>query len=163
MNLGTALSMFVGQNLGANRYDRVQRGLLSTIFMAGIVSILVSILAWLFGPQLIGMFTKEPEVIRVGVRYLVIVSSFYILFSTMFSITGAMRGAGATLVPMFITLFSLWLIRIPLAYYLSDFMGSDGIWWAIPIAWLSGMIGSYFYYRSGKWKKFVIVSEHERG
>ncbi len=162
MNLGTALSMFVGQNLGANQINRVQRGLLATVFMSGIVSVLVSVLAWFYGSELMGMFTKEPEVIEVGVRYLVIVSTFYILFSTMFSITGALRGAGATLIPMFITLFSLWLIRIPLAYFLSDFMGTDGIWWAIPIAWLSGMVWSFVYYKSGKWKSHVVVTEHER-
>ena len=162
MNFGAALSVFVGQNLGANRADRVRKGLMSTIFMAGLVSVLVSIVVWFFGAQLMRMFTTEPEVINVGVRYLVIVSSFYILFSTMFCYTGLLRGAGATLIPMFITLFSLWIIRIPLAYFLSDKLGSDGIWWAIPIAWLCGMIGSYIYYKTGNWKKGIVVAEHER-
>lgn len=162
MNLATALSMFVGQNVGANRFDRVRRGLISTIVMSGVVSILVSLAAWLFGAQLIGMFSSEPEVVKIGVQYLVIVSSFYILFSTMFSITGVMRGAGATLIPMFITLFSLWIIRIPIAWVLSNYMGPQGIWWAIPIAWLCGMVGSSIYYKTGKWRSAVIVSEHER-
>ena len=162
MSLATALSMFVGQNAGANRFDRIRRGLISTIIMSGTVSITVSIAAWAFGAQLIGMFTSEPEVIRIGVQYLVIVSSFYILFSTMFSITGVMRGAGATLVPMFITLFSLWIIRIPIAYFLSDIFGSKGIWWAIPVAWLFGMIGTSIYYKTGKWRSAVVVSEKDR-
>ncbi|MDD2565101.1 MAG: MATE family efflux transporter, partial [Salinivirgaceae bacterium] len=162
MSLATALSMFVGQNAGANRFDRIRRGLISTIIMSGIVSITVSIAAWAFGAQLIGMFTSEPEVIRIGTQYLVIVSSFYILFSTMFSITGVMRGAGATLIPMFITLFSLWIIRIPIAYFLSDIFGSKGIWWAIPVAWLFGMIGTSIYYKTGKWRSAVVVTNKDR-
>ena len=68
-----------------------------------------------------------------------------------------MRGAGATLIPMFITLFSLWIIRIPLAYILSSKIGVTGIWWAIPIAWFLGAVLSYIYYLQGNWKKKVVV------
>jgi len=58
---------------------------------------------------------------------------------------------------MFITLVSLWLIRIPIAYFLSKEIGETGIWWAIPIAWAVGMIGSAVYYFSGKWKNKGVV------
>ena len=61
------------------------------------------------------LFTNDSDVILIGVRYLVIVSSCYFIFSIMFSLTGVLRGAGDTLIPMFITLFSLWFVRIPLA------------------------------------------------
>lgn len=99
-----------------------------------------------------GIFTADSQVVEIGHRYLVIVSVFYIFYSTMFIFGGVLRGAGATLIPMFISLFSLWIIRIPLAYSLSSVMGEDGIWWAIPIAWFSGMVGSMIYYRFGNWK-----------
>ena len=100
------------------------------------------------------MFTTNPEVIEVGHKYLIIVSLFYIFFTTMFTISGMLRGAGATVVPMFITLFSLWLIRIPLAFFLSKHtsLGVEGIWWSIPIAWFIGTVGSYIYYKIGWWK-----------
>jgi Na+-driven multidrug efflux pump len=75
----------------------------------------------------------------------------------MFVIGGVMRGAGDTVVPMFITLFSLWAVRIPLAAFLSKRIGVDGIWWAIPIAWFLGMALSYIYYRNGNWKKKAVV------
>jgi len=60
---------------------------------------------------------------------------------------------------MFITLFSLWIIRIPLASILSSRVGEVGIWWAIPIAWFLGMTGSYFYYKMGKWKTKGVVKQ----
>jgi len=75
----------------------------------------------------------------------------------MFSFTAVFRGAGDTLVPMFITLFALWFIRIPVSWYLSTIMGETGIWWGIPIAWGFGLTFSSVYYWMGKWKKKAVV------
>ena len=75
----------------------------------------------------------------------------------MFINNAVIRGAGDTLVPMFITLLSLWIIRIPLAYYLSNKNGVIGIWWAVPLGWAAGMIFSYIYYLTGKWKNKAII------
>jgi len=105
------------------------------------------------------LFTEDVEVISIGAEYLVIVSSFYIFFSAMFVIGGVMRGAGDTLIPMFITLFALWAIRIPAAWILSQYFGVDGIWWSIPVAWFIGMILSYMYYLKGNWKTKVVVNQ----
>ncbi len=84
------------------------------------------------------------------IKVLIIVSSFYIMFSTLFIVNGVMRGAGDTLMPMFITLIALWLVRIPASYWLSRHLGEVGIWWAIPLGWFLGMILSWFYYLTGK-------------
>ena len=96
-------------------------------------------------------------VIKIGDQYLTIISSFYFLFTLMFIYSGLLRGAGDTLWPMFFSLLSLWIIRIPLAWYLSGKIGASGIWWAIPIGWLVGMVLSYLYYKSGNWKKKSVV------
>ena len=107
-------------------------------------------------------FTGDSEVIRIGNRYLTIVSLFYIVFAMMFMFTGVMRGAGETIVPMIFTLVSLWLVRIPVAWFLSNRMGSEqGIWWSFPIGWAVGLILSWAYYSTGRWKKKVIVKPVE--
>lgn len=157
MNFAAALSSFVGQNLGANRPDRVRSGMLATIRMTAILSVIVTLVNVIFRHELMLLFTKDPEVVAIGEEYLLIVSFFYIIFGTMFVVNGTLRGAGDTLIPMFITLFSLWFVRIPLSYYLSTRMGITGIWWGIPIAWFLGMTLSYLYYLSGKWKSKVVV------
>lgn len=157
MSFSQALSTFVGQNIGANKPERIRAGLISTVRMSGIITI-VTTLTIIFGGHLImGLFTNDPEVVRLGDQYLTIVSSFYILFTIMFIYTGLMRGAGDTLVPMFISLLSLWIIRIPMAWFLSGKIGAAGIWWAIPAGWLVGLILSFTYYKSGRWKKKAIV------
>jgi Na+-driven multidrug efflux pump len=75
----------------------------------------------------------------------------------MFIYNGLLRGAGDTLIPMFFSLLSLWVIRIPIAWYLSGKIGSTGIWWAIPLGWLVGLLLSWMYYRTGNWKKKSVV------
>lgn len=159
MNFGAALSTFVGQNLGANKPERVRHGLKATFMMSGALALLTSLFVIIFRHQLMHLFTEDVAVIAIGAQYLVIVSSFYIFFSTMFVIGGVMRGAGDTIIPMFITLFALWVIRIPAAWILSRYFGVDGIWWSIPVAWFIGMSLSYLYYLKGNWKTKVVVKQ----
>lgn len=160
MSFTVALSTFVGQNLGANRPDRVKAGLKATLIMTSAMSVIISVITVLFGRPLMMMFTSDSVVIEMGQDYLKIIGSFYILFSVMFVINGLLRGAGDTFVPMFISLFSLWLVRIPVAYLLSSnpTFGVDGIWWSIPVGWLSGVILFYWYYRLGRWKTKAVVN-----
>lgn len=157
MNFANALSTFVGQNLGAKKPDRVRRGFLATLKMSSLISVTVSLFVVFQGDFIMGFFTNDAEVIRVGEEYLTIVGSFYLVFSAMFATSGVLRGAGATVIPMITTVISLWMIRIPGAYFLSQKMGETGIWWAIPIGWIIGLILAYAYYLTGKWKNKVVV------
>jgi putative MATE family efflux protein len=157
MNFAAALSSFVGQNIGAGKMDRVKRGLYATLRMTAIVSLSVTLVAWLFATPIMGIFTTDPGVIEAGKDYLYIVSLFYVVFSTMFVYNGVLRGAGDTLIPMFITLFALWFIRIPVSYYLALKFGPVGIWWGVPIAWAIGAVFSFFYFRAGKWMNKGVV------
>ena len=159
MNFSQAVSAFVGQNLGANKIERVKQGFKATFIMSNVFCLAMTALIVIFGGDLMRMFTTDPQVIEIGQNYLIIVSSFYLIFSSMFTIHGVLRGAGDTLIPMFITLFSLWIIRIPAAYFLSAKIGPDGIWWSIPMGWVIGMSFSYIYYRTGRWKTKAVTNQ----
>jgi MATE family, multidrug efflux pump len=161
MSFSQAISTFVGQNIGANKPERIRTGLIATVKMSGIVTIITTILIILFGNILMNLFTNDAEVIRLGNQYLTIVSAFYLTFTLMFIYTGVMRGAGDTLIPMVFSIMSLWLIRIPIAWYLSGKIGVTGIWWAIPAGWIVGLVLSYTYYKSGRWKNKTVVKYHE--
>jgi Na+-driven multidrug efflux pump len=158
MIFSQALAAFVGQNIGAGKQERIKKGLRATFLMSSAVAIAISSLIILSKGVLVGIFNKDPEVIRIGGEYLVIVSLFYIVFTGMFTINGLLRGAGDTLVPMFITLFALWLVRIPAAVFLSKTeLQETGIWWAVPIGWAAGLILSFAYYKTGKWKNKAVT------
>lgn len=157
MNFAAALSTFVGQNLGANKPERVRTGLISTMVMTSIFALSISAIAFLLAEPLMRLFTNDAEVIRLGVEYLYVVSPFYIVFTAMFTVGGVMRGAGDTFIPMLITFIALWVVRIPLCYYLSIDMGVVGIWWGIPGAWFTGLLLSFIYYLSGRWKSKALI------
>jgi putative MATE family efflux protein len=161
MSFSQAISTFVGQNIGANKPERIRAGLISTVKMSGIVTIITTVFIIFTGHILMSLFTNDIEVIRLGDQYLTIVSSFYITFTLMFIYNGVMRGAGDTLFPMFFSLLSLWLIRIPMAWFLSGKIGATGIWWAIPAGWMIGLLLSYSYYKSGRWKNKAVVKYQE--
>lgn len=159
MNLASALAAFVGQNLGAGRIDRIKKGLRATLFMTWAISFFVMAVVIFQGEALMSLFSNNPEVIKHGHNYLIIISSFYPVFSTMFTMHGTLRGAGDTLIPMFITLISLWIVRIPLAAVLSNKFGPSGIWWAIPFGWMIGLGGTFFWYLSGRWKNKGVTKK----
>jgi putative MATE family efflux protein len=158
MNFSMALTAFVGQNMGAGRIDRVTQGLKSTMLMSGIISVLISLIIIASGHYLMGIFTKDLAIISIGTDYLMIVSSFYVVFSVMFSYAGVFRGAGDTLFPMLITLLSLWLIRVPVSELLSKHYAETGIWIALPLTWTFGTLASLIYFYTGRWKKKVVVT-----
>ncbi|MDP3486488.1 MAG: MATE family efflux transporter, partial [Bacillota bacterium] len=162
MTLGMAVSTFTGQNIGANRLDRVRSGLWATTGLVVVSCILVSILVFTVGPQMIQVFitAEETEVIARGVEYLQTVSIFYVVFGIMVIFNGVLRGAGDAMVPMVTTIVALitrvsvgyWLVTIPSISY-------RGIWWAIPAGWVVGTIIPTVRYFSGAWKAKAVVRQ----
>lgn len=159
MNLSQALMTFTGQNMGAGKTERVQKGYRAAIVMNLVISLSITLLVTLAGKWLIGIFTTDEAVMHIGARYLLIVGLFYLIFGVMFINNGVMRGAGDVFIPMISSLLALWLVRIPCALlFIRVFgMGSDGIWWSIPSGWLIGCAFTTWYYRTGKWKTKVLV------
>ena len=161
MNFSTAISSFVGQNIGANKHERIESGYKASVVMSGVISIGVSILAFAFGKQLISIFDSNPEVISIGYSYLKITSSFYLAMSLMFITSGLLRGAGDTFVPMVISVITLWIIRLPFATIMSGVIGINGIWFAFPAGWVVGAILTYIYYKTGKWNNKGVIKRSE--
>ena len=157
ITFSSALSTFVGQNLGAFKEQRAKTGLKATILFSTIYCIIITAIIVFGGNHIMSLFSADPEVISIGEDYLVIVSSFYLMFSVMFSLTGFLRGAGATMIPMISTFTALYIIRIPAAKFLSQLMGVNGIWWAEPMGTFVGMIILLWYFRSEKWRGKVVV------
>jgi Na+-driven multidrug efflux pump len=158
MNFSQALTSFTGQNIGAGKMERVGKGFRFTLRTNVIISLLMSVIFIVFGKGIMSCFSADEAVIAEGYRYLLVCGPFYFLFSAMFSFTGLFRGAGDTVPTMIISLFSLWLFRIPCAYIFSHLWGGIGVWISIPVGWLFGLIFSLLYYRYGKWRNKKITS-----
>ena len=153
LTLSGALAAFCGQNIGAGRLDRVKKGVQFTMYTNIALVLLTFAAVYLFGNEMMRIFTKDIDVVAIGKEYLLIIGGFFIVHGALNVYNGALRGAGDTLFPMITSLVCLWLIRIPLAYYLSSWLGRNGIWWAIGISITIGLIVTFVYYKMGFWKR----------
>ncbi|MGB9812142.1 MAG: MATE family efflux transporter [Thermovenabulum sp.] len=165
MSVGLATSSISAQNIGAGKYERVSE----LLKWAGILSLIISgsitILIYAIPKILLSMFTNDINVLVAGTNILKILGFSYIPFGFMWVVNGIIRGAGATFIPMLISIVSLWVIRIPLAYFLSfhTLLNSNGIWLAMSISSIISTLLSYAYYLSGKWKRSVAVHGLNKG
>ena len=153
LTLSGALAAFCGQNIGAGRLDRVKKGVQFTMYTNIALGLLTFAAVYLFGNEMMRIFTKDIDVVAIGKEYLLIIGGFFIVHGALNVYNGALRGAGDTLFPMITSLVCLWLICIPLAYYLSSWLGRNGIWWAIGISITIGLIVTFVYYKIGFWKR----------
>ena len=153
LTLSGALAAFCGQNIGARRWKRVQQGVRFTMLANIAIGLLTFLTVWLFGNELMLIFTDDTNVIAIGKEYLLIISGFFAIHGALNVLNGALRGAGATLFPMITSLLCLWIFRIPLAYGFSAWFGRVGIWWAIGFSITIGLVATLIYYKKGRWRK----------
>ena len=163
-SFSNAVTTFVGQNVGAGRLDRVHAGAKATLSMSEIWCIAMVVVLLPLSHQIIGLFSKTPAVIEAGVLYLWWILPGFTVFSVLFVLGNAMRGAGAAIFPMVTTLISVVFMRIGLCYLLADWLGSQYMFACYLGGWLVGAPLMVIYYCSGRWKRFcstvVDTKEH---
>jgi putative MATE family efflux protein len=165
MSVGLAVSALVGQNLGAGRDERVGQIVWWSSALSTGITFAVMLVVLALPEVLLRLFTSDPAVLQHGGEYLRIMAFSYIPMALMFTIGGVMRGAGDTAANMWITLGSLWLVRVPLAWYFSSGLGLGirGVWWAMLASPIAGSLLNYLYYRTGRWKRHVVVRRQPAG
>nr|WP_325298147.1 MATE family efflux transporter [uncultured Dysosmobacter sp.] len=160
-SLSNAVTAFVGQNIGAKRLDRARRGIRVTVAASVVWSAVMLVLIPL-GPALVGCFSDTPAVIQAGAVYLRCIMPFYVLFSVMFCLNNAMRGAGDSLFPMLDVIFSLILVRVPAVYWFAGRYGPDYMYYGVGVGWIVGFTLSVAYYLSGRWKRKGSLAEENQ-
>ena len=152
--LSNAATTLVGQNLGAKDPQRAE----SSIWKIGkynmIFLLLVSIVFFFFNETLIGYFSDTPEVIKVGGKWLEILSYSFFIYGWWMVTTQAFNGSGDTTTPTKINFVFFWLIQIPLAYFLAidQDWGYSGVFWAVFFSETSAAIFTLWLFTRGKWK-----------
>ena len=142
--------------------DRVKKGVRSTMLMSGLVCLVICVLILLFGGTMMRLFSQDAAVIQAGEAYLIRVAPFYILLAVLFTLNAALRGAGESVLPLLATLASLWLARVPLAYFLADRFGRDEMFFSFPLGWIVGLVIVVPYYLSGRWRNKSVVRNANR-
>lgn len=160
-SLATAITTFVGQNIGADKHDRVKQGVRSTMMLAISLCIILCLVVIPFRSQLMLLFTDDQAVVNAGNEYLIRVIPLYIISTLQYMYIGILRGAGQSLIPTIATLISLWLARVPAAYLLSHYFGGQNMHWCYAIGWVMGLLILIPYYYSGKWKNGLTLKKGE--
>ena len=161
VSLGTALSVFTGQNVGQRRFDRIKEGLRSTLFMSIGAAVGIALLALFFGKNVMLLFLGEggsAEAVSVGATYLSIMGAAYIICGVMQSYQNVVRGAGDVNICMVAGMTEL-AGRVFFAYLLAGIIGETGIWIATPLSWGCGCVVPVIRYYTGKWKTKAYVQE----
>jgi putative MATE family efflux protein len=157
MTFGMAISTLAGQNLGAGHHHRVKEAFVWGCLLSGGVTLVISVAAVAFPGALLRIFVKDPAVIEIGVSYLHIVGACYVFFALLFVSNGIINGAGHTLTTTVFSLISLWLVRVPGAYWFSRHTGRvTGVWYALALSFVVSVAVSMTYYFSGRWKRGLV-------
>ena len=163
-SFGTALTTYAGQNTGAGLQDRVSKGAKQGTLLAVGCSTAITIAILFFGKSLMGIFTDTQELVEMSYRLMLILAVGYIAVAVTQSLSGIMRGAGDTMTPMWISLFTTIALRIPIAYGISfltrteelPFGRKECIQISLLCSWVIGALVTFIFYRIGKWKTKAI-------
>ena len=142
---------FIGQNVGAQQYDRVKKVLRCCLICVGVAGLTAGILGYSFGPQLLSIYiTDSAEAISSGVLRLGIVCLFYFLCGLMDVSTGALRGMGASLEPMIISILGICVLRvgwISTIFQIPAFHTPQCLYLSYPISWILTFVAQLLAFR----------------
>ncbi len=163
-SFGTALTTYAGQNVGARNMERVDSGAKQgTLIAIGTSAVLTGAIL-LFGKTLMGIFTKTPELVELSRELMGILAVGYIAMAVTQGLSGVMRGAGDTMTPMWISIVTTVLVRVPIAYGIAFATRTaelpngrqECIYISLLISWMFGALITFIFYKRGKWKEKAV-------
>ncbi len=144
---GISITTFVGQNYGAGRYDRMKKGTWICLGMHQAFSVFISLLLFLFRGPLFGIFTRDADVVRIGVDMMAVIAPCYFVFSFVEVFSGALRAVGDVMIPMLLTMFGVCLFRIAWIFaVVPRYPSLRTIVLNYPVSWICTAILFIFYY-----------------
>lgn len=163
-SFGTAMTTYAGQNVGARKLDRVKQGARQGTWIAAGTSAVITGIIVVFGHLLMGIFTNTEELVNLSADMMKILAVGYIAMAVTQSLSGVMRGAGDTMTPMWISMITTVVIRVPLAYGIAAVTRTpelpqgryECIWISLLISWVLGAAMTAACYRMGRWKKTAL-------
>lgn len=167
---GSAMTTYAGQNIGAKKMDRVNKGTKQGTIIAVAVSATITLLILVFGKYLMGVFTDTAELVDLSMRMMGILAVGYIAMAVTQSLSGVMRGAGDTMTPMWISLITTVILRVPVAYGIAYLTRSaayptgrpESTFISLLVSWTIGAIITAIFYKRGKWREKGFTGEEEK-
>ncbi|MCM3652522.1 MATE family efflux transporter [Metabacillus litoralis] len=162
MALGTAVNSMAGQNIGANKWDRVHQIAKYGVLFNLLIMIFISSFIILFAEMAIKLFIDEKDAVHFGMRYIQIIGFFYPFLGINFILNGIVRGAGAMFQVLVLNVISFWILRYPLTYLCSLWLGENGIAVGMGLSFVISSVIAFGYYKLGKWQEIQLVVEKKQ-
>ena len=155
MSLGVGAGVLVGQNLGADQPKRASRSGWLALGLGEVFMVICSVVLLVWAENIIRLFNADPELVRLGSTFLRIAVSGYLGMAVVWIMQNCITGSGDTMPPMLITLAMLWVVQLPLAFFLSRYteLGMYGVRWAMVTGFIVGAIAYITYFWYGRWKR----------
>ncbi|MDQ2681775.1 MAG: MATE family efflux transporter [Candidatus Eremiobacteraeota bacterium] len=157
ISIGIAGSIFGAQCIGARREDKLNSVVRSAVALNYIIGGVIIVLCYVFAWSILGWFITDPGTLTIAHTLLMITLWGYALYGNSAVLSGIMRSSGAVLWPTTFSIFSIALIEVPVAYFLMQKIGLDGVWYGYPAAFAVSLTLQFLYY-TFVWKKRT----HER-
>jgi len=152
MSLSLAATTFIGQNIGARKWDRVKGSARCIFIMTTVITAVTCAVLYLFCENILHIFTSDPEVIFYGMKEMKWLMPFYVLCGFVQASSGVIRGAGQSVVPMVITVSSFCGLRILWLVLSGMFFPSvDAVFACYPVTWAAAAAVLFIYYNKGGW------------
>ena len=155
-SFSSAATTFAGQNLGAGRYDRLRQGAKRIPFYSGLITCIAGVTLTVFCEPILALFNKDPDVLRIAVRYVHIVLPFTWTYAVFNGIISFINGLGEVRYPTIINFLMLWAVRIPVGYFINWFIDGGYIMACFPISFTFGMLCMLAFFFTKKWKQMRI-------
>lgn len=160
--LSQGIETMTGQNVGANKQDRAAETnhFGSRIMLVGLTAL--GIVAWLGAKPISAVFTNDPAVVEASANFLRYAAPTFGFIGVMRAYTGGFRGAGKTLIAAVISLASLGVVRLPIAWIGTNILalGPTGLWIAFPASNIAGGVIAYLWFKRGTWQKADLTESH---
>jgi len=155
---GIAASSLVGQNLGAGNPKQAELYAKEARRIGSIISSSMAVLFFVFGPQLVSLYTTDPEIIKSASTALKIIAVVQPFQSSQLILAGGLRGAGDTISPLISTFIGILGVRVALSYLFVNALGYGlaGAWMAVLVDQLVRWALIYIRFQSGKWKYVAL-------
>jgi putative MATE family efflux protein len=154
IGLGGGSGVLAGQNLGADQPKRAEKsGWMAVVIMEGLM-IVFSIAVLLKAESIVSIFTGESGLIEIGALFLRIATVGYLVYGIVLVLQECIAGTGDTIPTMIVSITMIWLVQLPLAFFLPGVagLGVYGIRWAIVASIFAGAIFYTIYFAAGRWK-----------
>lgn len=154
-SVGQAAGVLAGQNMGAQQPERAEKTAWTAVAVAFSILATISVAIWLWSEEAAGIFTPNADLADLAGAYLRIQIVTYVLLSLVGIMMNVLSGVGDTVPVMLATLLSMWIVQVPVAYFLPKVtsLGVYGVWWAMAAGVVVRAAFLAIYFRLGIWKR----------